>query len=251
MALVTVPTATPVIRTERARAGRSRVSDPLVLLRLIRLASPSLPVGGFSYSEGLEGAVDDGLVTDEATCRQWLVDQLHLSLARSDLAVVAHAAVAWKARDAAMAAHLNGWVLQTRETAEFRQQTEQTGRSLVAWLKPAHGSESRVGELESFVPAPSWPVAYALAGVLAGGSTHDIALAFAAAWAENQAQAAMRAVPLGQAAAQRLIEALHPEIALAVRAALATPAGELQAWAPMLAIVSSRHEVQYSRLFRS
>lgn len=231
------------------------MADPLVLLRLIRLASPALPVGGFSYSEGLESAVDEGLVHDEATCRRWLVDQLHLSLARSDLAVVAHAAVAWKARDASLAHELNAWVLRTRETAELRRQTEQTGRSLLAWLKPAqggpHADEARVAELEACTPAPSWPVAYALAGVLAGASTPDIPLACAAAWIENQVQAAMRAVPLGQAAAQRLIDALHPETAAAVRTALATRMDDLQAWTPMLAIVSSRHEVQYSRLFRS
>ena len=227
------------------------MTDPLVLLRLMRLASPALPVGGFSYSEGLEAAVDDGRVTDEPAACTWLCDQLHLGLRRSDLAVVAHAAVAWRSRDGAMAAHLNDWVRQTRETFELRQQAEQTGRSMVPWLKLGHAGESRVAELEAMAPAPTWPVAFALAGVLAGASTFDTALAFGAAWAENQVQAAMRAVPLGQAAAQRLMAALQPELVVAVRAALATPMDALQAWTPMLAIVSSRHEVQYSRLFRS
>lgn len=227
------------------------MTDPLVLLQLMRLASPALPVGGFSYSEGLEAAVDDGRVTDEAGTGAWLADQLHLGLARSDLAMVAHAAVAWKSRDPAMATHLNDWTRQTRETFELRQQTEQTGRSMVAWLKLGHAGESRVADLAAMAPAPTWPVAFALAGVLAGATTFDVALAFGAAWAENQVQAAMRAVPLGQAAAQRLVATLHPELVVAVRTALATPMDAMQAWTPMLAIVSSRHEVQYSRLFRS
>ncbi len=101
------------------------------LLQLLWLASPALPVGGFSYSEGLESAVDAGLVHDEASASDWLVDQLQLSLARSDLAVVAQAIPAWRSHDLARITALNDWVLQTRETAEIRQQTEQMGRSLL------------------------------------------------------------------------------------------------------------------------
>src|SRR4051794_19489861 len=112
-------------------ADTSTTITDAALLRLIWLASPALPVGGFSYSEGLEGAVDAGLVRDEQSAGDWLVDQLHLSLARGDLAVVA-AVVAnperWQELDA--------WVRQTRETSEFRLQSEQMGRSLsdVGWV---------------------------------------------------------------------------------------------------------------------
>ncbi len=105
------------------------------LLQLIWLASPALPVGGFSYSEGLESAVDRGLVANEETAAGWLLDQLHLSLARCDLAVIGQAIAAWRALDPARISSLNAWVLQTRETGELRQQTEQMGRSMVEWLK--------------------------------------------------------------------------------------------------------------------
>jgi urease accessory protein len=90
------------------------------LLRLIWLASPALPVGGFSYSEGLEAAVDAGWVTDEAQAGQWLIDQLQLSQARSDLAVLVQAVPAWRERDFERVRQLNAWVLQTRESAELR-----------------------------------------------------------------------------------------------------------------------------------
>ncbi len=76
-------------------------------------------------------------------------------------------------------------------------------------------------------------------------------LAFAAGWAENMTQAAMKAIPLGQAAGQRLLAGLSAAIPGAVETATQLPAGEMQAFAPMLAILSSRHETQYSRLFRS
>src|SRR3989338_6891739 len=104
-------------------------------LQLMWLASPALPVGGFSYSEGLEAAVESGHVGNEAQAALWLQDQLHLSLARADLAVVAKAVPAWQRHDLARVAELNDWVVQTRETSELRLQTEQMGRSLVEWLR--------------------------------------------------------------------------------------------------------------------
>ena len=98
------------------------------LLRLMWLASPALPVGGFSYSEGLEAAVEAGLVHDATTAGDWLVAQLQTSLARADLAVVAEAA-----KDPRRAEALDAWVRQTRETSELRQQSEQMGKSLGDW----------------------------------------------------------------------------------------------------------------------
>ncbi len=70
-------------------------TDTPALLQLIWLASPALPVGGFSYSEGLEAAIDHGLVHNEASCTQWLTDQLLLTQARGDMAAMAQAAPAW------------------------------------------------------------------------------------------------------------------------------------------------------------
>src|SRR5262245_53299072 len=99
------------------------------LLRLIWLASPALPVGGFSYSEGLEAAVEAGLVRDEASAGDWLLSQLQASLARADLAIVAKAVPAARMHDHAELARLDAWVRQTRETSELRQQSEQMGKS--------------------------------------------------------------------------------------------------------------------------
>src|SRR6267154_2360339 len=98
-----------------------RRPEPLAasaLLQLMWLASPALPVGGFSYSEALEAAVEAGLVTTETDARAWLRDQLHLGLARSDLAVCAKAFLAWQRDDRADIAELNDWVTTTRETSE-------------------------------------------------------------------------------------------------------------------------------------
>jgi urease accessory protein len=216
------------------------------LLGLIWLASPALPVGGFSYSEGLEVAVERTLVHDEASAADWLSHQLHLSLARADLAVAADAIAAWRAGDLARIATLDDWVLRTRETAELRQQTEQMGRSLVEWLKSVDPQAAR----RATAPL-TYPVAFALAASLGEAPVRDCVLALAFGWAENMMQAAIKSVPLGQGAGQRILLRLSREIPAAVDCAMALREDERQAFSPMLAILSAQHETQYSRLFRS
>lgn len=225
--------------------------DPAALLRLIWLASPALPVGGFSYSEGLEAAIDEGRVTDEAGVRGWLLDQLHLVLARADLPVLHEAVGAWQRDDREAAAALNAWVGATRETAELRLQAEQMGRSLAEWLRAEAAGDPRWAALAGFKPAPIWPVAFALAGARSGAAPREVMLAFAFGWAENMAAAAVKALPLGQSAGQRVLGALAAEIPAAVEQALQCPAGARFAFTPGLAALSARHETQYSRLFRS
>jgi urease accessory protein len=225
-------------------------------LQLMWLASPALPVGGFSYSEGLESAVEAGLVSGEADAGDWLLAQLQLALARSDLPLLAQAWAAWQdggqGHDAARIAALNDWLRQTRESAELRAQAEQMGRSLLDWLRNSgHAADPRLATLATLPGAPLWTTAFALATVLAGAGVRDAMLALAWGWAENMVQAAMKAVPLGQAAAQRILARLAAAIPQAVEEALEIPDGGRQAHAPMLAILSAQHEAQYSRLFRS
>ena len=225
--------------------------SPTALLELMQLASPALPVGGFSYSEGLEAAVEAGLVHDEAQAGDWLLDQLHLSLARADLPVLAQALPAWQSGDLPRIRALNDWVQQTRESAELRQQTQQMGRSLAEWLKNRHAPDARVAQLAALPPAPTWPVAFALAAALTGAPLRDVLLSFGFGWAENMVQAAMRSVPLGQSAAQRMLARLIEALPGAVQQAAGLPDEQRQAFTPMLAILSAQHETQYSRLFRS
>jgi urease accessory protein len=215
------------------------------------LASPALPVGGFSYSEGLEAAVDSSHVGSEAQAGRWLTDQLQLALARSDLPVAAKAFGAWQRQDLDAVRELNDWVGTTRETRELRAQTEQMGRSLVEWLKNRSTGDAREAALAALAPAPTWPVAFALAAAQTGAPLREALLSFAFGWAENMVQAAIKAVPLGQNAGQRMLAALVDAIPSAVDQALRLSDSERQAFAPMLAILSAQHESQYSRLFRS
>ena len=220
------------------------------LMQLMWLASPALPVGGFSYSECLEAAVDTARAATESEASVWLVDQLHMTLARSELPAVAQAIAAWRADDQPRIAELNAWVLQTRESAELRAQTEQMGKSLLEWLKNhTTATPAQISLLAS--QEPTYPIAFALAASATQAPVRECLLAFAFGWAENMMQAAIKAVPLGQSAGQRILSALTAEIPSAVDYALSVSDDTRQAFSPMLAILSSQHEVQYSRLFRS
>ena len=220
------------------------------LLQLMWLASPALPVGGFSYSEGMESAVDSGRVSSETSAGDWLIDQLQLSLARADLAVLAKAMGAWRRHDLAHLRELNDWVLQTRESSEFRLQSEQMGRSLLEWLRH-HDSASAADIAACAQLPPTYPVAFALAASATQAPVRDALLAYAFGWAENMTQAAIKSVPLGQSAGQRILARLADKIPEAVEHAMRLRDVERQAFTPMLAILSAQHEAQYSRLFRS
>jgi urease accessory protein len=233
------------------------------LLQLIWLASPALPVGGFSYSEGLEAAVDKGFVATESEAMDWLADQLYISLARGDLAVIAKAIPAWRRSDMARVIELNQWVLQSRETQEFRLQTDQMGRSLAQWHQALNTqsaasllafeqlSPRASADLDSAGVPTTYPIAFSLAASSTQASVRDCCLAFTFGWAENMVGAAVKSVPFGQSAGQRILARLANEIPSAVDYAIGLADSQRQAFSPMLAILSSQHETQYSRLFRS
>ena len=237
--------------------------DDEALLQLIWLASPALPIGGFSYSEGLEALVEyaQAAIKKEAVSEtgiaHWLVDQLHLSLARSELAVLAQAVSALRSGDETRFAALNQWVLATRETSELRAQTVQMGHSMGQWLanlQPKAQQAVQQGVQPDALPtrAPlTYPLAFAQAAATSTASLRSICLAFAFGWAENMVAAAVKSVPLGQNAGQRILARLAFEIPQAVDQALSTADDDRQAFTPMLAILSAQHETQYSRLFRS
>lgn len=224
------------------------------LLQLIWLASPALPVGGFSYSEGLESAIENAGVASEEAVALWLLDQLALTQARGDMAVVAKALGAWRRGDRHHIRELNDWVLHTRETSELRLQSEQMGRSLTEWLRNQHqnatdGPLTAVQWLATL--PPTYPVAFALAASTTQAPARDVLLAYAFGWAENMVQAALKSMQLGQSAGQRILARLAAAIPAAADHAIGLMDSERQAFSPMLAILSAQHETQYSRLFRS
>ncbi|MDR0996305.1 MAG: urease accessory protein UreF [Zoogloeaceae bacterium] len=219
---------------------------PSALLSLLHLASPALPVGAFSYSQGLEWAVDAGVAGDVAGVARWIGDALRFSVGTLEAPAVAAFFAAWQQGDGEAAEALNQRFLAMRDSAESRAETLQMGRSLLrllrdldlpAWALPANDA----------VYPNAWAAAAAHWGVAAG----EAVAAYVWAWLENQVMAAVKLVPLGQTDGQRLLLRLAPEIPAIVATALASAPEDWQNFTPALAIASSRHETQYSRLFRS
>jgi len=238
------------IATMTIDAANLAPSSTPALIQLIWLASPALPIGGFSYSEGLEAAIDQGLVHDEHSAAAWLIDQLHLTQSRGDMAVLAQMIAAWQAQDHARLEALSQWVHATRESAELRLQSEQMGRSMLEWLRNQEAIDAdTLAMCNRWVP--TYPLMFALALSRTGAALEHCLQAYAFGWAENMVQAAIKSVPLGQNSGQRILTQLAQHIASAVSHALQVTDDTRQAFSPMLAILSAQHETQYSRLFRS
>ena len=217
-------------------------------LRLLQLASPSLPVGAYSYSQGLESAVEAGIVTDAPSAEAWIGDVLDLSLASLEAPVLLRLIAAWKAGDLEAVARWNTEFVASRETAELRAETLQMGYSLRNLLRdviPATaGTQPEMEEL-------SYPAAYAYAIAQWTIDAREAVETYLFSWLENQMLAALKCVPLGQTDGQRLLLALADRIPAAVERATALGDDDLTNFVPGLAILSARHETQYSRIFRS
>ena len=225
--------------------------DASALLHLLQFASPSLPIGAYSYSQGLEAALECGLVRDEASAREWIVDALHQVVARFEAPVLWRLLQAFDRVDEDAVRLWTERFLAARDTAEFRAETVQMGYSLgklLAELKlPRPGL---LALLQSLTEVPL-PTALACAAV-ALGVPHDAALlGMLFSWAENQVLVCVKSVPLGQVAGQRLLLSLRPALEAAAQSAQTLADDELSNWSPGLSLLSMRHEVQYSRLYRS
>jgi urease accessory protein len=221
------------------------------LAALLQLASPALPVGAFSYSSGLEAAVEHGLVTDAASAQDWIRDGLREVVGRADLPLLKRFHAGWCAGHLQTITDWNAWHLASRESAELRSETEQMGWSLVQLIERlAWGNAERRAALRALQPV-GFPCAYAFAAAAIGTSYEAAATAFCFGWTENQVTAAIKSVPLGQTSGQKILFSLRSEIAAAINAAAGLRDDEIVSFAPQLGILSSRHALQYSRIFRS
>ncbi|MBS0370742.1 MAG: urease accessory protein UreF [Proteobacteria bacterium] len=222
-------------------------------MRLLQLVSPALPVGAYTYSQGLEWVVDCGAVKSEAQVGEWIGDALAGAFGGYELPLLARLVDAWRAGDDGEVAVLNARCLASRETSELRAETVQMGYSLVRLLVdlPAFaGLPGWVARLKA-VDEPAFPTAWAAAAVAWQVPAADALNGYAWAWLENLVMAAVKAVPLGQAAGQRLLSSLAAQVPERVADALQRPPEAWSNFQPGLAIASCRHETQYSRLFRS
>jgi len=226
-------------------------TDMLGLTRLLQLASPTLPVGAYSYSGGLESAIEDGIVTDAHTAEMWIRHVLDFSLGSFEVPLLFRMMEALEANDYTALARWNTLFRSGRETAELRTETLQMGHALVTLLKDLpFCSADEVAELHG-IGALTYPAVYAFAAHHMHVEREPALVGYLWSWLENQVMAALKTVPLGQSAGQRMLAGIGAELPAIEQRAMQLEDHDLTNFSPGLAIASSRHETQYSRLFRS
>ena len=226
-------------------------ASPAALLHLLQLASPSLPIGGYSYSQGLEAAMEKGLVRNEASARDWLIMTLNEVVVRFDAPLLWRLLQAWSACDSNAIEHWTAVALAGRDTAEFRAETVQMGYSLTRLTTDLGIADPERQAILAALPEVPLHCALACAAVALNIPAEAALLGMLFSWAENQVLVCVKSVPLGQVAGQRLLLSLHPALEVAAQAARTLPDDELGNWTPALSLLSMQHETQYSRLYRS
>jgi urease accessory protein len=225
-------------------------SHQVALLRLLQLASPALPVGAYSYSEGLEALVEAGRLSDRNALESWLVQELRYGAIRVETAVMVRAYRAGQVDDWASLDNWNRWLSAARETEELRLQSLQMGRSLLRLLQDLHLIElpqSKVLQQEGC----HFAIAFALAAVRWQIDLPSAMLGYLHSWASNLVNVGVKLIPLGQTAGQQLLLQLQPAIECSVEGVLLLQDDDLGSCSWGLALASMAHETQYSRLFRS
>lgn len=224
-------------------------TDNLALMRLFQLTSPSLPTGAFTYSQGLEWAIERGWVQDKDSVVQWLLSMLTSSFAELELPMLKRLYGAANSDNLESFTKWSKYILACRETKELRDEEINRGRAMVKiiqqldielperWLTPIQNCQ-----LAGFAyVAAKWKIPLS-----------DALLGYSWSWLENMVMTAVKTVPLGQAAGQQaLAELIESSVDDVISASLERKDNELGGSCPALAISSSLHETQYTRLFRS
>ena len=223
----------------------------VTLPRLLQLASPALPVGAYSYSQGLEWAIETRDVIDSHAAQRWIEDHLALVIARFEAPIYAACFAAWQREDAAEVARLNAEFIASRESAEPRAETLQVGFSYSAWCRDVSPLTDAQRAALAAMDRVCGPVAASLAALASGLSVRDGLTGYVFGFTENQVMVLAKALPMGQIAAQKLLYALGDAVTRTVDAALAVEEADWSSASPWLAIAQMKHETQYSRLFRS
>jgi urease accessory protein len=235
------------MNTATNTATASTTIEPLALLRLCHLVSPALPVGAYAYSQGLEYAVQAGWVVDEASTLAWLQGLSRFGLGTLDLPMLQRLHTAWSLNDSAAVRNWNAQLIASRESAELRAEERHLGQALARVLIELELHEAHAWREQ----APAFATMFALAAARWQIAAADTLSGYLWAWSENQVLAAVKLVPLGQSAGQRLLHRLTDSMPQIVEHALTLDDAAIGVGVVSQALASALHESQYSRLFRS
>ena len=226
----------------------NKLMNASALLKLLQLSSPALPIGAYSYSEGLEFLVEAGKMETVSELEHWLVQELRYGAVRLESAIVVRSYQSSQTQEFDRLQFWNHWLSAIRETEELRSQSWQMGRSLLRLFQDLH---------PEFLLSPSLEKECNFAigfGIVAAAWELDLdsaVLGYLHSWATNLINAGVKLIPLGQTAGQQLLLHLQPTLEQAAQAILALPDQELESCGWGLGLASMAHETQYSRLFRS
>jgi urease accessory protein len=234
----------------------SMMLNDLALLNLLQLASPALPVGAYSYSDGLETLVESGVIHNEKALWQWLEQELQYGAIRLEAAVMVRAYHSVVSKDMAALSYWNSWLTAAKETAELRSQSWQMGHSLMRLLLDVSPPQTLVSlSLADLASAAGTPCNYAIAfGIAAAHWQIELAaavLGYLHSWASHLIGAGIKLIPLGQTIGQQLLLELNSDIIGCTQEVLALEDNQLSNCGWGLALASMAHETQYTRLFRS
>ena len=218
------------------------------LLKLMRLTSPSLPIGGYSYSQGLEFAISSGWVQNASTASDWIQGLLKNSLINLDLPVLKKLYEAWQESGTDRVRYWNNFLSANRDAFELQEEDRQLGKALARLLV-----DLDLDEAKPFLNPPycAFLTSYALAAVRWNISLNDAAHGFLWMWAENKVLCAMKLIPLGQTDGQKILSAVIETISHVIMRGLDLPDEDIGYTTPAQGIASALHETQYTRLFRS
>ncbi len=223
------------------------ITNAAHLLKLLTLSSTALPVGAYCYSQGVESAIEQGMIHDEASGIAYFEEVLEMLLVRFELPILKRL-MQFYDDDDDDDEQFYYWAniyRASRESKELLAESKQLAFSLNAWIRDVLKIPVIVHKQFGFVPV------YAqLCGRL-GLNTADVLTAYAFTVLENQVLGAVKTVPLGQMSGQRILWHLHQQIPQAIEKALQLEDAEISSSLPQYAMLSMQHETQYSRLFRS
>lgn len=221
------------------------------MMNVLRLSSQSLPTGAFSYSQGMEWLVDTQRINDEDTVYHWIASILHGPYAQYELPILREMYEAWSIADHTTVDALNQDYLTSRETSEIKKETLQMGYALKAIIQemPFASDESTkfLLRLDDLV----FLTGFAFFSFKSDLSIEEMLTSHVWSFIENQILVAIKAIPLGQNGGQRLLNRLIPLGDKVVGRSMEVSAHNWSNFSPLQAIASSKHETQYSRLFRS
>jgi urease accessory protein len=223
------------------------------ILWLLQLSSTSLPVGAYSYSEGLETLVEHGKITCSGSLQQWLESELRFGAIRMESAVMVRAYKALEVGDLEALAYWDQWLSAARETEELRNSSQQMGRALIRLLVEIDPQIQAIVEQigGSGNASCNYAIAFTIAAAFFGISLQMTLLGYLHSWSANLVTTGIKLIPLGQTIGQIIIKDLQDLISQTVQTAMTIPDDNLGCCSWGLALASMQHETLYTRLFRS